>query len=135
MGGFLIVFLGAGLGGMARHGVNVLALRLLGSAFPFGTLAVNVLGSLVMGLLVGWFAHRGDPGLPWRLFLTTGILGGFTTFSTYSVDVTQLVRAGAPGTGLVYLFGTLAAALVAVEAGMAMTRWATRARPAGKDSP
>ena len=90
MGGFLIVFLGAGLGGMARHGVNVLALRLLGSAFPFGTLAVNVLGSLVMGLLVGWFAHRGDPGLPWRLFLTTGdpqdfegigsrLMGGFVT--------------------------------------------------------
>ena len=77
MQAYLIVFLGAGLGGAARHGVNVAALRLLGFGFPYGMRAVNIAGSLVMGLLAGWFALKGDPGQSWRLFLTTGILGGF----------------------------------------------------------
>ena len=122
MGGFLIVFLGAGLGGRARHGVNVLALRLLGSAFPFGTLAVNVLGSLVMGLLVGWFAHRGDPGLPWRLFLTTGILGGFTTFSTFSLDAASLLERGQAGLAALYILLSVGAGLLGLFAGLALTR-------------
>ena len=122
MGGFLIVFLGAGLGGMARHGVNVLALRLLGSAFPFGTLAVNVLGSLVMGLLVGWFAHRGDPGLPWRLFLTTGILGGFTTFSTFSLDAAALLERGQAGLAALYILLSVGAGLLGLFADLALTR-------------
>ena len=122
MGGFLIVFLGAGLGGMARHGVNVLALRLLGSAFPFGTLAVNVLGSLVMGLLVGWFAHRGDPGLPWRLFLTTGILGCFTTFSTFSLDAASLLERGQAGLAALYILLSVGAGLLGLFAGLALTR-------------
>ena len=81
MPAYLIVFLGAGLGGALRHGVNVAALRLLGSGLPYGTLTVNIVGSLVMGLLTGYFALKADPGQMWRLFLTTGILGGFTTFS------------------------------------------------------
>ena len=122
MGGFLIVFLGAGLGGMARHGVNVLALRLLGSAFPFGTLAVNVLGSLVTGLLVGCFAHRGDPGLPWRLFLTTGILGGFTTFSTFSLDAAALLERGQAGLAALYILLSVGAGLLGLFAGLALTR-------------
>ncbi|WP_399681994.1 CrcB family protein, partial [Xenophilus sp.] len=83
---FLIVFLGGGLGSAMRHGVNVLAARYVASGFPFGTLAINVLGSFVMGLIVELLALR--MGLPQnlRLFLTTGILGGFTTFSTFSLE-------------------------------------------------
>lgn len=92
---YLIVFLGAGIGGTCRHGVNVAAARAFGTGFPVGTLAVNVAGSLVMGLLIGWFAHRADPGAAWRLLLTTGFLGGFTTFSAFSLDVAVLWERGA----------------------------------------
>jgi CrcB protein len=88
--GFVIVFFGAGLGGAARHAVNLAAARVLGTAFPFGTLAVNIVGSLLMGLIAGWFAFKGDASQHWRLFLTTGILGGFTTFSAFSLDIALL---------------------------------------------
>lgn len=91
---YAIVFLGAGIGGALRHGVNVAALRMLGSSLPFGTVIVNVLGSLIMGLIVGWLALRGDAAQPWRLFLTTGILGGFTTFSAFSLDVALIYERG-----------------------------------------
>lgn len=91
---YVIVFLGAGIGGALRHGVNVAALRMLGGTLPFGTVIVNVLGSLIMGLIVGWLALRGDAAQPWRLFLTTGILGGFTTFSAFSLDVALIYERG-----------------------------------------
>src|SRR3546814_18797125 len=68
--GYIFFFLGAGLGGALRHGVNGAALRLLGSGFPYGTLTVNIVGSLTIGVLAGWFAHKADPGQAWRLFLT-----------------------------------------------------------------
>lgn len=89
---FLTVFLGAGIGGALRHGVNISAAKLLGVAFPYGTLVVNVVGSFTMGILAGWFAIKHDPGQAWRLFLTTGILGGFTTFSAFSLDVAVLIE-------------------------------------------
>ena len=74
---YLIVFLGAGIGGALRHGVNVWAVRAFGYGFPLGTLIVNVLGSFAMGLLVGFFAYRsGLVPQHARLFLTTGVLGG-----------------------------------------------------------
>jgi CrcB protein len=81
---YLIVFLGGGLGAALRHGVNLAAARLLGSAFPYATMFENVSGSLVMGLLAGYFAFRSGIPQHWQLFLTTGILGGYTTFSTYA---------------------------------------------------
>jgi protein CrcB len=81
MQAYLIVFLGAGFGGAMRHGVNGLAARTLGTGFPFGNLTVNIIGSLFMGLLAGYFALRGEASQHWRLLLTTGVLGGFTTFS------------------------------------------------------
>lgn len=67
---------------------------MLGGSLPFGTVIVNVLGSLIMGLIVGWLALRGDAAQPWRLFLTTGILGGFTTFSAFSLDVALIYERG-----------------------------------------
>jgi len=78
MNGCVLVFLGSGIGGVLRHGVSLVALRHLGPAFPHATVTVNVVGSFVLGLLVGWFAAKADPGHAWRLFLATGILGGFT---------------------------------------------------------
>src|SRR6185295_5506749 len=106
---YLIVFLGAGIGGALRHGVNVGAVRLLGYGFPTGTLIVNVAGSFVMGLLAGYFAFR--PGIPQdaRLFLTTGVLGGFTTFSAFSLDTALLIERNAYSLAAVYVAGSVAA--------------------------
>ena len=89
---YLIVFLGAGIGGALRHAVNVAAFRAAGYGYPFGTLAVNVSGSLAMGLLAGYFAYRTGTNQHVRLFLTTGVLGGFTTFSAFSLDTALLIE-------------------------------------------
>ena len=91
--GFLIVFLGGGIGAALRHGVNLASARLLVTAFPYATLFENVTGSFVMGLLAAYFAFKGDASQSWRLFLTTGILGGYTTFSAFSLDVALHYRA------------------------------------------
>ncbi|PXW65422.1 fluoride efflux transporter CrcB [Methylobacterium sp. B4] len=105
----LLVFLGAGLGGVLRHGVNLFALR-LGSGFPWGTLGINVVGSVLMGLVTGWLALRG--GLPQtRLFVATGLLGGFTTFSTFSLEAVTLLERGEWPAALAYV-------LVSVLAGI-----------------
>jgi CrcB protein len=90
----LIVFLGAGLGGVLRHGVNVIAPRWLGYGFPWPTLIVNMTGSFAMGLIVAYFALRGEAPQAWRLFLTTGVLGGFTTFSAFSLEAVLLYERG-----------------------------------------
>lgn len=92
---YLIVFAGAGLGGALRHASNVWALRWFGSNYPVSTLAVNVIGSFAMGLLAGYLALRGEAPQAWRLFLATGVLGGFTTFSAFSLDVVLLYQRGA----------------------------------------
>src|SRR3954463_13949419 len=100
---YLIVFLGGGLGAALQHGVNVVAARLLGTAFPYATTIENVSGSLLMGLLAGYFAFRGGISQHWQLFLTTGILGGYTTFSTFSLDAALLYERGALGLAALYL--------------------------------
>ena len=119
---YFIVFLGGGLGAALRHGVNLVAARLLGSSFPWGTLTVNVVGSLVMGLMAAWFAFEGSPSQHWRLFLTTGILGGFTTFSTFSLDAAVLYERGQPGLAAVYVVVSVAAGLVGLFGGLALVR-------------
>lgn len=92
--GFLLVFIGSGMGGMMRHGVGLLSLRLLGPSFPYGTLGINILGSGLMGLVVALFAAFNLGNQDARLFLTTGIIGGFTTFSTFSLDAVALWQRG-----------------------------------------
>jgi CrcB protein len=91
---YLIVFLGAGIGGMLRHGANVLAVRLLGFGFPYGTLFVNVAGGLLMGVLAELLLIKGIGNQPLRLFLTTGVFGGFTTFSAFSLDAAVMWQRG-----------------------------------------
>jgi len=119
---YIIVFMGAGLGGTLRHGVNVAALRLFGPGFPFATLSVNIVGSLAIGLLAGWFALKADPGQSWRLFLTTGLLGGFTTFSTFSLDAVLLYERGAAGMAAAYAVSSVIISIAAVFAGLFLVR-------------
>lgn len=119
---YLIVFLGAGIGGAMRHGVNVWAARLFGLNFPFGTFIVNVVGSFAMGLLAGFFAYRAGIPQHVRLFLTTGILGGFTTFSSFSLDAALLIERHSLGLAAGYMIGTLAAGIAALFFGLAVFR-------------
>ena len=120
---YLIVFVGAGLGGMARHGVNVTALRLLGGhGFPFGTFTINVVGSFLMGVVVEYFAFRS--GLPQhaRLFLTTGILGGFTTFSAFSLETAVLIERGQILSAGLYATGSVILSVGGLFLGMTILR-------------
>ena len=119
---YVIVFLGAGIGGALRHGVNVGAAKLFGYGFPFGTMIVNVAGSFAMGLLAGYFAFRPGIAQHMRLFLTTGILGGFTTFSAFSLDTALLVERHAYGLALGYAVGSVAASVSALFFGLALFR-------------
>jgi CrcB protein len=119
---FLTVFLGAGIGGALRHGVNISAAKLLGAGFPFGTLTVNIIGSFLMGLLIEWFALKFDPGQPWRLFLTTGILGGFTTFSAFSLDTALFIERGAHLLAGVYVLTSVVASIAGLFVGLLLIR-------------
>ena len=121
---YLIVFLGAGVGGALRHGVNVGAARLFGYGFPCGTVIVNVLGSFLMGLAAGYFAFRPGIGQHMRLLLTTGVLGGFTTFSAFSLDAALLVERHAYGLAAGYMVGSVAASVSALFFGLAIFRTA-----------
>ena len=119
---YLIVFIGAGIGGAMRHGVNVAATRLLGFGFPYGTFIVNVVGSFLMGLFAGYFAYRSGIPQHVRLFLTTGILGGFTTFSTFSLDAAVLIERHQFGAAVGYVVGSVAAGLAGLFFGLAVFR-------------
>lgn len=118
-----LVFLGAGLGGVLRFGVNAWTLRALGPSFPYGTLLVNVTGSALMGMLAGYLMARGDLGSGWRLFLATGLLGGFTTFSAFSLDVLQLIERSDWMLAAGYIAGSILLSIAALAAGL----WAVRA--------
>jgi CrcB protein len=89
----LIVGLGGALGSMARYGAGLAAARLApGAAWPWATLSVNVIGGLLMGLLVGWLAQRGQGAESLRLFAAVGVLGGFTTFSAFSLETVLMIE-------------------------------------------
>src|ERR671919_3069140 len=122
MNSFLVVLLGAGIGGALRHGVNLAAPRLLGPGFPHGTITVNLVGSLIMGLLAGWFAHKADPGMTWRLFLATGILGGFTTFSAFSLDAALLLERRQVVLAALYALSSPVLAILGLFAGLWLIR-------------
>lgn len=121
---YLIVFLGAGIGGALRHGVNVGATRLFGFDFPYGTLIVNLAGSFAMGLFAGYFAFRPGISQHVRLFLTTGVLGGFTTFSAFSLDAALLIERHSYGLAAGYMAGSVIAAISALFFGLALFRGA-----------
>jgi len=115
---YLLVFLGAGLGGALRHAANELTLRSFGSTYPVSTLAVNIVGSFAMGLLAGYFAFRGEAGQVWRLFLATGVLGGFTTFSAFSLEVVLLYERGAVMQAALYIVLSVALSVAGLMLGL-----------------
>lgn len=115
----LFVALGGGVGSWLRY----LTYRLIpASTFPAATLTVNVVGSFAMGLLASWLARHGQGGEGWRLLLGVGVLGGFTTFSAFSLDFAVLVERGAIGTAAGYVAASLVAGFLGLFAGLAVMR-------------
>lgn len=119
---YVLVFIGGGIGSMMRHAVNVAMGRWLGLNFPYGTLAVNVTGSIVMGLLAGYFAFKGAPTQHWRLFLMTGILGGYTTFSAFSLDAILLYERGQLALAGLYVAVSVAVSIAGLFGGLVLVR-------------
>jgi fluoride exporter len=116
------VALGGAIGSAARYGVNVWSGRVLGSEFPWHTFIVNVIGCFAMGILVALMALKLNVNNETRAFLTSGILGGFTTFSAYSLDFALLVERKSYGAALAYGAGSVALSLIAVFAGLHLVR-------------
>lgn len=119
---YLLVFLGGGLGAALRLGVDRAALAALGPAFPFGTLLVNVSGSLAMGMLAEWFLLKGGGSQDLRLFLATGLLGGFTTFSAFSLDAAAMWQRGDASALALYVLGSVTLSIGALFLGMGLVR-------------
>lgn len=116
-----IVMAGGALGAGGRYLVGQWLTQSLGSAYPWGTLAVNLAGGLAMGLLVGWLA-KVPAGNELRLFLAVGVLGGFTTFSAFSLDLVAMVERGALAMALGYALLSVIGAAAALFGGLAITR-------------
>ncbi|WP_020178193.1 fluoride efflux transporter CrcB [Methylopila sp. M107] len=118
----LFVAFGGALGSVARYGVNVWTMRAFGPGFPWGTLAVNVFGGLVMGLLAAIFALKAEAPPEAKLFLMTGVLGGFTTFSAFSLDSVALWERGEVGLAGTYVAASVVLSIGALAAGLALGR-------------
>lgn len=124
MQAYSLVFVGAGLGGALRHFLNMAIGRALGTGFPWATAFINVSGSFVMGALVGWLAFRAGEG--WaqntRLFVATGVLGGYTTFSTFSLESVLLLERNEIGAALAYVGGSVLLGVLGLWGGLLMSR-------------
>jgi len=116
----LSVALGGALGASARYLSNVTLTRTLGSGFPYGTIAVNIIGSFIMGAIVVLLERKGLNA--WAPFLMTGVLGGFTTFSAFSLDTLTLIERGDIGTASLYVGLSVGLSLAAITAGLMLAR-------------
>ena len=119
---YLLVFVGGGIGSTLRHIVNVVCPRFLGTNFPYHTFIINISGSTIMGLIAGYLAFRGEASQSWRLFLMTGILGGYTTFSAFSLDAALLYERGEVGLAALYVAGSVVLSIAGLFAGLALVR-------------
>lgn len=119
---YVIVALGSALGGALRHGVNGASARLLGTGWPYGTFTINVAGSFAIGAIVAYLALRGHVSSAWLLFLTTGVLGGFTTFSAFSLEVVLLYERGHPGLAALYVAGSVVLSIAATFLALTLVR-------------
>ncbi len=118
----MLVAAGGALGAAARHLVNLASLRLVGPEFPWGTMAINIAGSLAMGLFIGLLGRRLGASEELRLFVATGILGGFTTFSAFSLDFAVLWERGALGGATIYATASVVLSILALFAGLWLAR-------------
>jgi len=118
----LLVAVGGAIGASLRHLTNIASVRLMGSSFPWGTMAINVAGSLAMGVFIELVARRFNASNELRLFVATGILGGFTTFSAFSLDFAVLWERGALGAAAFYAIGSVVLSLLALFAGLWLAR-------------
>jgi CrcB protein len=125
MNPYLLVAVGGAIGSVARYGSGVLVGRVWGSSFPLATMVINIVGSLAMGLFIGWLA-RTTPA--WqadgRLFVAVGIFGGFTTFSSFSLDAIALIERGEIGQAALYVLVSVVVAIAALYGGLVVMRGA-----------
>jgi CrcB protein len=121
---YILVFVGAGLGGVLRHTLNLAVGRLLGTGFPWATAFINVSGSFTMGFFIGWLAFKAGAG--WtqsaRLFVATGVLGGYTTFSSFSLESILLLERGEAGAAAAYVGGSVLLGIVGLWGGLSLAR-------------
>lgn len=119
----LIVMLGGACGALARYHLGRLAMNLAGPGFPWGTLAANLIGGFAMGLLAGWLARFSAQGSEqMRLLLGVGVLGGFTTFSAFSLETVLMIQRGQHGLAALYVIGSVAGAVLALMFGLIVVR-------------
>jgi CrcB protein len=118
----LLVALGGGMGACLRYLVGRWSLVTFGPGVPLGTWIVNISGGLVMGLLAGWLGRQGSDNEPMRLLLGVGVLGGFTTFSAFSLELVTMVNRGEVGLATAYAVSSVAGATLAVFAGLWLAR-------------
>ena len=118
----VLVAIGGAIGSSLRHLVNVAAMRLVGASFPWGTMVINIAGSFAMGVFIEVLARRFNASNELRLFVATGILGGFTTFSAFSLDFAVLWERGAAGQAFAYAAGSVVISLLALFAGLWFVR-------------
>jgi CrcB protein len=115
----LLIALGGAIGSIGRYGTSLFAQRIASIGFPLGTFLVNVAGCAVLGLLSGWAQSRGGFSAEARAFLFVGVLGGFTTFSTFGVETLELLRAGRPGWAAFNVAGQVGTGLIGIWIGFA----------------
>ncbi|SFT91689.1 fluoride efflux transporter CrcB [Mesorhizobium sp. YR577] len=118
----VLVAIGGAIGASLRHLVNLAALRLVGATFPWGTMAINIAGSFAMGVFIELLARRFGASNEIRLFVATGILGGFTTFSAFSLDFAVLWERGAALPALAYVLVSVIGAILALFLGLWLVR-------------
>jgi fluoride exporter len=118
----LLVALGGALGASCRYGVGVAATHLGSGHFPWGTFSVNIIGSFILGVLVAMMTFSWSPSPELRAFVVVGVLGGFTTFSAFSLDVVLLIERGRLVLAALYLVGTVVISVAGLFAGMRLTR-------------
>ncbi len=123
----IAIALGGALGSVLRYGLMSTAGRVLGTGFPWGTLAVNIIGCVAMGVVIGVLAKLSAGDALWRSFLCVGVLGGFTTFSAFSLDAVVMVERGALMPAALYIIGSVVLSIAGLSAGLLLTRMVTGA--------
>ena len=118
---YLVVLAGAGLGGLARYVAGTWIMTKYGGRFPLGTFVINITGSFLIGVLMTLLTERMHPHPNWRLFLVVGVLGGYTTFSSFEYESFQAVRDGARWMGLLYMGGSVLLGYCGVWLGTLLT--------------